>query len=92
MSCGWVILEFWNVALPVLTAATSPGGARPLCQASGASLGGWQGLPQSPTHLGCGRHAGGGDQEHVALGTPLWLSLPPAKQKLPAGVGTRTCF
>lgn len=62
MSCGWAILESWNVALLVLTAATSPGGARPLCQASEASLGGWRGLPQPPTHLGYGRHAAGEDR------------------------------
>lgn len=44
LSCGQAILESWNVALLVLTAATSPGGARLSCQAYGASLGGWLGL------------------------------------------------
>lgn len=90
MSCGWAILESWNAALLVLTAATSPGGARLSCQASGASLGGWLGLLQPPAHLGCGRHdVGDRSMWHWVL---LSGSPSPAKQKLPVGAGTGTCF
>ena len=81
MSCGWAILESWNVALLVLTAITSPCGARLSCQAYGASLGGWLGLlfyPVPPTWVVAGMLGVSGGGGTGACGTGCSSLAPPS--------------